>query len=262
MVWASNRLFLAAYYGAHLARFDPARPWRKGSLPEDNPRFLGQMKDPPLMLHRPYGKARDRLGRIFFSALGGYGCEDSGISRIEPGRETVERWLYPNTTLGPILYIEREHRILGGEVRKGESQVRFTFFSPEDGRVLESQPMIDGTGMVTSWLYDGDDRVYGLYNQRAMLFVFRLSTRRIEVARPELGLGHHCYECLTWGRDGRLYGLTRECVFSADRELRAVERVADYPDHAAGNFYRFGMPRGPDGNLYFANGPRLMRFWV
>ena len=69
-----------------------------------------------------------------------------------------------------------------------------------------------------------------------------------------------CYQCLEWGSDGRLYGLTRECVFSADRDLSEVVREADYLNHAAGNFYRFGMPRGPDGHFYFANGPRLMRF--
>lgn len=260
MVWASNRLFLAAYYGAHLSRFDPSRSWQKGRDAEANPRLLGPMKDPPLLLQRPYGKALDRLGRVFFSARGDYGCEDSGICRIDPATETVVRWVFPNTTLGPIVYLAREHLLLGGEVRKGESTVRFAFISPDDGRILESWPLLEGTGMVTSWLYDGGERVYGLYNTRAMLLSFRLSTRRIEKVRPELGMGHHCYECLEWGKDGRLYGLTRECLFAADRELQNVERVAGYPDHAAGNFYRFGMPRGPDGYFYFANGPRLMRF--
>ena len=95
MVWASQRLFMASYYGAHLARFDPSCPWHPGARPDDNPRFLGPMKDPPLLLQRPYGRATDRQGRVFFAALGGYGCEDSGISRITPEGETVERWLYP-----------------------------------------------------------------------------------------------------------------------------------------------------------------------
>lgn len=130
MVWTSQRLFMASYYGAHLARFDPSCPWHPGARPDDNPRFLGPMKDPPLLLQRPYGRATDRQGRVFFAALGGYGCEDSGISRITPEGETVERWLYPRTTLGPIAYLERDHVLLGGEVRKGESMLRFTFSRP------------------------------------------------------------------------------------------------------------------------------------
>ena len=48
-------------------------------------------------------------------------------------------------------------------------------------------------------------------------------------------------------------------VFSVDRGLTNKAVVAEYEDHADMNGYRFGFVRGPDGHLYFPNGPHLMR---
>jgi streptogramin lyase len=259
MLFTSGKLFMAAYYGAHLARFDPARPWKMDNSVRSNPASLGQMKTSPPVLQRPYGKALDAAGRVFFSALGGYGCEDSGLSRIDPQSEEVTSWIYPATTFGPICYLPGRDRILAGETRKGESGIRFSFISPHTGEMEESAIVIEGEGMVTSWLHEGGDLVYGLHNSRATVFAYSLSARRIVARLEDLGFGHHCYECLVAGPDGRLFGLTRECVFAVDRELKTKERVADYPDHATGNFYRFGLAQGPDGCWYFPNGPRLMR---
>jgi streptogramin lyase len=259
MVFARGKLFMAAYYGGYLSRFDPARPWKIDQTARSNPANLGQMKGPPLSLHRPYGEAVDKAGRVFFSALGGYGCEDSGLSRIDPESEEVTNWIFTNTTFGPIVYLPERDLILVGEQRKGEKAIRFTFLSPHTGEVVESLPVIEGDGMVTSWLHEGGDLVYGLHNTQAALFAYSLSEKKIVARLSELGFGHHCYKCLVAGPDGRIWGLTRECLFAVDRKLTVKERLADYPDYANGNFYRFGMAKGPDGCFYFPNGSQLMK---
>jgi streptogramin lyase len=259
MAFAAGKLFIAAYYGAYLSRFDPGRPWKFDQTSRSNPANLGQMKAPPMALHRPYGSAIDKAGRVFFSALGGYGCEDSGLSRIEPVSEEVTTWIFPDTTFGPIVYLPERDQILVGELRKGEKVIRFTFLSPHTGEVVESVPAIEDEGMVTSWLYEGGDRVYGLHNARATMFAYSLAEKRVVAKQPELGFGHHCYNCLVAGPDGRLWGLTRECVFAVDREMKGKERLADYPDYADGNFYRFGLAKGADGCFYFVNGSQLMK---
>jgi streptogramin lyase len=259
MAFSGGKLFLASYYGAFLSRFDPARPWNMDGTVRANPANLGQMKAPPMSLQRPYGKALDKAGRVFFSALGGYGCTDSGLSRIEPESEEVTTWIFKDTTFGPIVYLPGRDQILVSELRKGEKKIHFTFLSPHTGEAVESFPVIEDEGMVTSWLYEGGDLVYGLHNARATLFAYSLAEKRIVARLPELGMGHHCYECLVAGPDGRLWGLTRECIFAVDRALTTKERLLDYPDYADGNFYRFGMVRGADGCFYFPNGPQLMK---
>lgn len=281
LIWSGGRLFMGSYPRAHLTRYDPARPWRWNIGPQANPAHFGPIKPafqtpnrslngsplPPqpaettaLYLHRPYGKATDEAGNIYFSSMGGYGCPHSGLCRIDCRTETVTRWIYPETTMTALVYLPRQRRLLVCESRAHERQaIRFTFISPETGEVEESVSAIRDEGAVTSWLYDGDDLVYGLHAYRATLFAYNLKHKRIVASLAELGFGHHCYESLVFGPDGRIWGLTRECVFAVTRDLTAKERLADYPDFADGNFYRFGFVYGPDQHLYFLNGPHLMR---
>lgn len=275
---------MASYPRAHLTRYDPGRPWRWDDGTRSNPAHLGPMKEafqtpnrsldgsplPPqpaektaLYLHRPYGKATDEGGNIYFSSVGGYGCPHSGLCRINRHTEAVARWIYPETWMTALVYLPRQRRLLVCECRGNEPQtIRFTFISPETGAVVESVPAIRDEGAVTSWLYDGDDLVYGLHNHRATLFAYSLKQKRIVASLAELGFGHHCYESLVFGPDDRLWGLTRECVFAVTRDLTAKERLADYPDFAEGNFYRFGFGYGPDRHLYFLNGAHLMRLKI
>lgn len=281
LLWSGERLFMASYPRAHLTRYDPGRPWRWNDGARSNPAHLGPMKNafqtpnrsldgsplPPqpdeataLYLHRPYGHATDEDGHVYFTGAGDYGCPHSGLCRIDRRTEAVTRWIYPETRMTALVYLPRQRHLLTCELRRSEPRtIRFTFISPETGEVLDSVPAIRDEGAVTSWLYDGGDLVYGLHNQRATLFAYSLKEKRIVASLAELGFGHHCYESLVFGPDDRIWGLTRECVFAVNRELTAKERLADYPDHGGGNFYRFGFVYGPDRHLYFTNGPHVMR---
>lgn len=260
MLEANGRLFTAAYTGATLTRFDPEMPWNPGPDADANPRHLGQMKEDSLPLHRPYGKTRDAQGRLFFSAIGDYGCIDSGICRIDPETETVTRWIFPETSMTAMVYLPAQHRILVSERRRGESALYATFVCPDSGRILDRIPMVQGQGFVYSWLHaDGEDWVYGVHAHEAAVFAFSLAENRIVASLPNVGTGTHCHECLLFGPDGDLWCLTVDGVFAVSRDLKQQRLVMAYPDHAGKNHYRFGMVTGPDGAVYFPNGKHLMR---
>lgn len=259
MVWSGGRLFMASYPGAFVTRLDPARPLRPDASAQANPRQFGRIKDLPLPLHRTHGRACDPAGNVYFAAKGDYGCEDSGICRIDIETESVTRWIYPATTMTALTFLPQEGRLLVCERRKGEPDLRLTFVDPATGSIAESLPVIRDRGDIVAWLHDGGDLVYGLHDYRATLFAFSLRERRIVARLEELGFGHHCQNSLVAGPDGRIWGLTRECVFAVDRELRAKERLATFEDMMLLPHSRFGMGFGPDGALYFMNGAHLMR---
>ncbi len=257
--WSKGKLFMASYTAATLTRFSPDKPWKTDHSPSANPAHLGKMKEDDLPLHRPHGKALAPDGTVFFAAHGSYGCDDSGICRIDPETEEIVRWIYPDTFFDALCHIPDGDRLLVSERRKGDTGIRFTFVSAETGKILSSEIVIADGGDVVSWLPDGGDLIYGLHAMRAMVFAYSLSTRKIVKKLEEIDMGDHCYNALVFGPDNRIWGLTNKCVYAVDRELTSVERLCDYEDHAGGNFYRFGMAHGLDGYIYFPNGSHLMR---
>lgn len=267
-VWSNGKLFMASYTRAALTRFDPSKPFKMDRGISANPAHLGFMKEDGLPLQRPHGKALAPDGTVFFAARGDYGCNDSGISRIDPRAEEVTRWIYPNTTFGALCCLPGRKLLLVGENRRDERGIRFTFISPENGEIAFSGVMIEDEGHITSWLPDDRDvdLVHGMYPHRGMMFTYSVAQKKIVRELREIGehgiKGNICYNMLLFGPDGRILGLTNKQVFAVARDMSAVEPIADYQDHADGNFYRFGMTRGPDGHIYFPNGTHLMRLRI
>lgn len=256
-VFHNGKLYTAAYINAILTRLDPKRPIRKGPTPSANPAYLGRIKEDQPYLQRPYGKAVDKRGMIYFSAHGGYGCVDSGVVRIDPATESPERWIYRNTHFGPMTYVKKLDQLLVSNRNLGDEKLLATFLSPSDGSIVQSDLLYRDGGDVHSWL-DGGDLVYGIHGYRATLFAFSLKERKVVQEVRELRFGTHCYQALAWGPDGRIWGLTEKCVFAATPDFKSVEKIVDYPDHAGGNAYRFGVGFS-DGCFYFPNGTHLMR---
>jgi sugar lactone lactonase YvrE len=262
MVFSKDKLYMASYIHATLTRFTPDRPWKLDRTASANPACLGFMKDgPDLFLQRPHGRAADPAGNVYFSSVGGYGCLDSGLCRIDPDTDEAQRWIYPETNMEAICYIPPLDQVLVSESRHGEDAIRFTFVCPCTGRRMKDDVVIRDKGCVRSWLWDGADRVYGVHDYRATVFVYSLSEGRIVARTPELTFGDHRFNALQFGPDGRVWGLTNRCVFGVERDLSASASVAEFePDSQGG--YRFGFDYGADGNLYFARETHLMRLRI
>ena len=258
MTFSRGRLFMGSYTQAALTVYDPRLPWRITGSAYDNPRQLGLMKEEGLPLHRPHGIAKDQHDNVYFAAVGDYGCEDSGICRIDPDTLDVTRWLYPQTAMQALVHLDDRDLLLVSEQRRSETVGRFTLVDPRDGRVTWSDHVIHDPASIHSWLHLGGDLVYGMHASRGTLFAFNLRTKRIEHTLPEMGVGIPCYNALIEGPDGRVWGLTNEVVFAADLELSKLDIITRYTANP-GNSYRFGMTYGPDGHLYFADNTELMR---
>ncbi len=274
-LWSKGKLFLASYPNADLARYNPAMPWKMDESAEANPAHLGLMKEGTYPLHRPHGKALapDETGKtVFFAAHGSYGCEDSGICRIDPDTEEVTRWLYPNTYFGALCYLAEQGLLLVSDSRKGEAGIRFTFVSPQTGDVVHSEIEISTDGEITSWLPDDNDTdlVHGMYPSTGTMFTYSVSkqqiVRRLDEIRDHGIDGGICYNMLIFGPDKRIWGLTTTRVFAASRDLAKIDTVAEYDETpSGGNFYRFGMTYGDETkkrHIYFPNGTHLMRVIV
>ena len=259
MVFSHGKLYMASYTSAPVTRYIPDKPWRKDDGIFANPAHLGYMKETGGRLQRPHGRAIDPAGRVFFAALGDYGCFDSGICRIDPDTDELTRWIYTNTFMDALTHVRSTDQLLVSERRRGEKPIRFTLVSPEDGKEIWSEPMINDNGCVVSWLDDGGDLIYGLHSYRATIFAFSISQRKIVAECKEMRFGEHCNNTLMFGPDGKIWGLTNEAVWSINRDLTGATEVAEYRGNAYKNANRYGMVTGPDGGIYFANGPRLMR---
>lgn len=262
MAYVRGKLYLACYYNAHIVRYDPARPIRRDTSIHANPASLGRMKETGLNLQRPVGVAVDAMERVFFAAMGGYGCLDSGIVRIDTQTDDIVRWIFPNTTVGAICFHRQSGMILFAERREGEEGIRFSLINPDTGAVEWSEIVIHDGGAIHSLLDAGDGRVFGLHAHRAALFAFDMKSRKIVAALPELGVGHHCHNALVDGPDGRIWGLTTDVVYAVDRELRKVEVLGAYAKGTGQDSHRFGLCFGDDGHLYFPNGTSLMRLRI
>jgi hypothetical protein len=262
MVWSGGRLFIASYPGAYVTRYDPKRPLRLDRSVQANPHQFGRIKESGPSLDRTHGRACDPDGNVYFAAKGDYGCEDSGICRIDIRSEAMQRWIYPKTTMTALTFLPQNGQLLVCERRKGEHCLRLSFIAPDSGVIVDSVPLIHDEGDITAWLHDGGDWVYGLHDYRATIFAFSLKKRTAVATIAELGFGHHCKNSLIFGPDDRIWGVTHECVFAVDRELRSKERLASYEDKMLIPHSRFGVEFGPDGRLYFMNGAHLMRMAV
>ncbi len=259
LLWSRDRLFYVSYTHAQVSRYAPGRPWRLDNSPEANPRQFGAMVPGEICLHRSYGKTLDEAGNVYFSAAGDYGCRDSGICRIDLETEDFRVWTYPDTLFAAMTHVRGTNELLLAECRAGEGGCRLSTVVVDSGEMRSSQLLFPGLGRVNSLCHPGGRLAFGVHDASGTLFSFDLHGQRIDRRREVLDLGHFCYNSLLPGPDGRLWGLTSQCVYAIDRELREVEVLARYaaPDETA--FYRFAFDFSPDGSLYFLKGDSLVR---
>lgn len=259
MRWSGNRLFFVSYTHAQVTRYDPRLPWRLDRSEQANPRQFGPMIAGETCLHRSYGKTVDEAGNVYFAAAGDYGCRDSGICRIDIESEAFRVWTYPETALAAMVYVRETGELLLAERRVDEDGCRISTVNANDGKRQWSQRLFPGGGRVNSWIYDGGGLAFGIHDASATIFAFDVHTRRIVRQREFSRMGHYCYNSLLPGPDGRLWGLTAECVYAVDRDLREAEVLYRYAQPGETAFYRFGFDFGPDGWLYFLKNNELLR---
>jgi hypothetical protein len=265
IVPAGGDLYLGGYANASITRYRPGdrleEPrWNPGSAPDCNPRELGLVGEEP-WLHRPRAATVDALGRIYFGAWDSKGRgRHSAIACLTPGREGIERWPLPGIELCCLACLSGGDDLLACWRDEADAHLVAAVLNFDRRAVLRQCRLARDRGSIIAALALPDGDFVLLHDYRAALLKLNVASMTVVAQRAELNLGDHVQESLAWDEaSGRVLGLTSRCIFAITADLQRPSVVAEYPDHAGGNFYRFGLSRGPGRTWYFANGSQLMR---
>ena len=254
-----GKVYISAYCGAVLSVFDPARPCRFGSRPDDNPRGLGRMDD---ISCRPRSTLAGPLGRIWVASVPDYGRWGGPLTCYDPatGKKTPYYRIVGDGSCYTLAHLEKEKLLAVGTSVDGGSGTQ-----PKVGQAVlflwdyqAERKVWEGTldrpvSAINALLAGSDGRLYGTVvggKQRPELFVFDSTARAFKtcLALPSgspLDLG------LQYGPDGKVYGFTSDCIYRVDPQSQRLEEVV----RAKGTFNVAGPILGD--NIYFATRHRL-----
>ena len=256
VVARGDELLIGGYCNASITRYRPALPWRPGTDAQANPRELGLASVDPV-LHRPRSAAVTAAGDAYFAAIDPKsGQRTSALARVDANGQ-LHRWIFTDREVHGVLAPRGATPLIVAWSQPSDGALMLGRFDPERGVFLREVALAPGPGSVTALLDGPDSTVFLLHDYRATLYRVDARTLQTLAVLPEVGLGDHCHDSLAW-HGGRLVGLTNRALFEVDADLSVARPLATYPDHARGNFYRFGLADPGDGRLYFANGPHLM----
>jgi hypothetical protein len=251
-------LYLCAYPGSFLSKWDPAKPWNYGRGKENNPQGFGPLGPghlrPRAMIHGPQD-------RIYIGSYPEYGKHGGSLGVWDPGTDTlVENYhhLVKNQSIVSLAYDAVTGLVFGGSSTAGgggttpvEPEAKFFAYSAETkGLVMEEAPFPGAAGIRT--LVCAGRKVFGVADA-SKLFVWDID-RKAYAHQGEMGIGAVADCGMTLWRDGKFYGVTDNQVFRLDPETFAAVVLATYPGHI-----RCGLAID-DRGVYFGDCATLMRF--
>jgi outer membrane protein assembly factor BamB len=254
-------LYLCAYPGAFLSKYDPTKPWNYGREPGNNPQGFGQLVNvkpghlrPRAMIHGP-----DK--RIYIGSYPEYGRHGGSLGVWDPNTDTlIENYhhLIKDQSIVSLAYDEKTGLIFGGSSTAGgggtepvAEVAKFFAFDPAAKKlVFEQAPIKDARSIRT--LVQVDRRLFGL-GGKDVLFVYDIDQQRV-VHQGSTGLGSVLDQCMALWEDGKLYGVTGKSIFRLNPRTYAVDVLAEYPGKI-----RCGLAIDEHG-IYFGDRATLMRY--
>jgi outer membrane protein assembly factor BamB len=225
-----GKLYLCSYPNARLSFYDPKKPLRFGNQEEDNPRDLGplggEQDRPRAMIAGPHGK-------VFIGSYPDYGLLGGAISVYDPKKDEkrVYRHIIQNQSIASLAYIEKLDLIAAGSSVRGgsgtraiEKEAKLILWDPkEEKKIFEIIPVPEAK-TILSLAATIDGEIYGITNDEKV-FVFDLEKREIQKVF-DLEFKEPREISLQLGPDGKLYGLSKEAIFSIDPTDDHVSLVA------------------------------------
>lgn len=258
MLEHDGALYVCAYPGSFLSRWNPATPWDYGRGPEHNPRGFGRLGPghlrPRAMIHGPGG-------RIYIGSYPEYGKHGGALGVWDPEKDAlVENYhhLIKNQAVVSLVYDPETDLVFGGSATAGgggtnpiEPEAKFFAFSAaEKGLVFEDAPF-PGEQSIRALVRVGR-RIFGVAGGDE-LFVYDVDAKDY-VHKADLGVGSVRDCSLGLWQDGQLYGLSASRVFRIDPKTFAVEKLATYDGEI-----RCGFALDEHG-VYFGDRATLMRY--
>lgn len=251
-------LYLCAYPGSFLSKWDPAKPWNYGKEPENNPRAFGPLGPghlrPRAMIHGP-----NEL--IYIGSFPEYGKHGGSLGVWDPSTDRLIENYHPllkDQSICALAYDPAGGLIYGGTSIHGgggttptQSEAKFFAFDPGQKKVVAELAPYPGAEYIrTVLVYNG--RVFGVSNADE-LFVYDIGKKEM-VHKSDLGVGSVLDLSLGAWTDGKLYGVANKWIFRLDPDTYAVEKLAEYP---GGIRCGFAMD---DHGIYFGDKAELIRY--
>lgn len=255
----NDYVFLCAYGGAYLSRWNPHAPWNFGSSPEHNPYGIGYVGDGHL---RPRAMADGPDGTILIGSQPPYGQWGGAMAIFDPRQSKVVqnyRHLVQDQGINALAYDTRSKLVWGGSSvyggggtePKAESCVIFAWDPATKRKVVELIPVAGDLQIQAVALAAG--KAFFTSVPSRTLTVVDTSSREI-VHQTRLDVGYPLEISLELWTDGRLYGLSDRCIFSVDPVTYEVSEFATPP---VGPQAGWAMT---ETGIYFGSGEHLWRY--
>ncbi len=255
MAVIGERLFVAAYPGAYLSVYEPARPWAFGTEPESNPRGFGKLGDGH---HRPQAMIVGPRDQLYVGSVPDYGQLGGAMGVFAPERwELVENYrnLVPDQSITALAHDPRTGLVFGGTGIAGgggstptATEAVIYAWDPVEKRIAWQVAPIEGSAGVTGLTLAGGKLFASVKGDNVC--VLEPSSGEV-IDRRKVPNGWVHAVALGTHSDGSVYGLTGSCIYRVAPETHEVSEVAHFDGGIS-----CGWALTDDG-IYFGSGTHL-----
>ncbi len=254
-----NLLYMCAYPGSAMSRYDPGKPWNKGDTPDHNPYCIGNLGDGHL---RPRAMIVGPGDKLYVGSYPPYGQWGGAMAVFDPRtNQVVEnyRGIIEDQAIAALAYDPETGLIFGGSSIYGgggttpkADHARFFVWDPAGKRKLaQLSPSQDADTIVALAVARG--KVFIATSGSPALVVYDIASRSI-VHRGEIPQGRVHDISLQLHTDGLIYGLAGNSLITVSPETCEVREFARSPvDISCG----WALT---DTGLYFGSGVHLWRW--
>lgn len=251
-------LYLCAYPGSFLSKYDPTKPWNYGTEPANNPRAFGGLGPghlrPRAMIHGPNES-------IYIGSFPEYGLHGGSLGVWDPAQDKLIENYHPliaDQSIGALAYDATSGMIFGGTSIHGgggttptQPEAKFFTFDPKQKKVISELVPYERTQYIRALAIVGR-RVFGIANGDD-LFVYDIERKEF-IHKSNLGVGSVLDVSLGVWKDLKLYGVANKQIFRLNPETYEVTTLAEYP-----NAIRCGFAMDDKG-IYFGDKAELIRY--
>ncbi len=250
-----ERLYLAAYPGAYLSIYDPARAWAFGTAPDSNPRGFGVLGDGHC---RPHATIVGPDDRLYVGSTPDYGQLGGALAVFDPEAWAVVenyRGLVPDQSITALAYDPATGLILGGTNITGgggstptATEAVIFAWDPLAKRIVWQVAPVEGSQGVTGLTMAGG-RLVASVKGNSVCVLDPASGELLGRGTVPAGWVHAA--AIGTHSDGMVYGLTGSCIYRVDPATCEVSLVAPVEG---------GISCGlalTDAGVYFGSGTHL-----
>ena len=257
--WLNGRLYMAAYGSSRVTVWDPVRPWRFGTKPDANPRYIGSchIGRPASLIVAPDGI------HLLAGGVPGYGQIGGVLTVIDPETSDIQvvKGVAGQHSIASMAVVPETSLVCIGTTWRGgsatkavKSDAKLMLWDFETRKTVFETAPLPGLDAITQMVCV-EGKMVCTTRDEGHLIVFDPRERRVVHAAP-LGFGGACLFGLRYRVvDKKLYAISGETLVRIDPGTYAIERLGSHPD------MEYGMAFSDD-SLYFCAGAHLIRFRI